>query len=107
MEKLVISWEGTKKTDFSIGKLYITRGAAVLAEEKPNFGSFLKDCLCRYLACDWGDTCPEDRAANNDALINGERILAEYQESQHPEWRIWIITEWDRSATTILFPDEY
>ena len=34
-------------------------------------------------------------------------ILAAYVHPEHPDWKIWIITEWDRSATTLLFPDEY
>jgi hypothetical protein len=45
---------------------------------------------------------------NDDAVKSGEdRILAAYIHPSHPEWKIWIITEWDRSVTTILFPSEY
>ena len=46
----------------------------------------------------------EDIEANSEALRNGERLFAAYETS---EGKIWIITEADRSATTILFPDEY
>lgn len=42
--------------------------------------------------------------SNNEAVKNGERILAAYM---YGDTKIWIITEWDRSATTILFPEEY
>lgn len=100
-------WEETKKTDFKLGILCATRGVADLQESDRGFSAFVNACLLRYMSCDWGDICPEDSEANDDALVSGERILAEYQQPDHPDWRIWIITEWDRSVTTILFPDEY
>lgn len=40
------------------------------------------------------------------ACTGDDRILAAYIHPEHPDWKIWIITEWDRSATTLLFPDE-
>lgn len=75
--------------------------------DNPAFETYVYTCLSRYILCDWGDTCEEDKHMNDDAVKNGERILAEYREPNHESWRIWIITEWDRSATTILFPEEY
>ena len=71
------------------------------------FATYVYACLGRYILCDWGDTCEGDRQLNDDAVKYGERILAEYRNPEHTNWRIWIITEWDRSATTILFPEEY
>lgn len=71
------------------------------------FAAFVNECFNRYIRCDWGDTCTEDQRSNYYAIKHGERILAEYKHSDHSDWRIWIITEWDRSITTILFPDEY
>lgn len=62
------------------------------------------ECLIRYMLHDWGDLCEEDKQANDDAFIHDERILAKYSTSQGD---IYIITEWDRSATTILFTEEY
>lgn len=99
--------EGRNKNEFELGTVYLTRGVADLQERDRGFSAFVNACLLRYASCDWGDTCPEDSEANNDALVGGERILAEYRQADHPDWRIWIITEWDRSVTTILFPDEY
>ena len=61
--------------------------------------------LARHAAGDWGDLDAEDRAANERALCTGERILSAYQLADGQ--RLWVITEADRSATTILFPDEY
>jgi len=75
--------------------------------ENREFASFIDQCFNRYIQCDWGDTCEEDKRSNRYAVKHGERILAEYKHTMHPDWRIWIITEWDRSVTTILFPDEY
>lgn len=55
-----------------------------------------------------GDCCAEDAQLNNDALASGnDRLFSVYNPADHPDWRIWIITEWDRSVTTVLFPDEY
>ena len=42
-----------------------------------------------------------------EACDGEDRIVAAYEREGHPEDKIWIITEWDRSATTVLFPDEY
>lgn len=90
-----------------IGQLCMTRGVSDLAVEDEEFAYHVDLSLARYLCGDWGDTCDEDKEQNDDAVVNGERILAEYRHPEHPDWRIWIITEWDRSVTTILFPDEY
>lgn len=58
----------------------------------------------RHARNDWGDMCDDDKAANDQALINGSRIFSGYETS---EGKVWIITEADRSATTMLFPSEY
>ncbi|MBN9501321.1 MAG: hypothetical protein BGO01_08560 [Armatimonadetes bacterium 55-13] len=54
---------------------------------------------------DWGELCPEDKAANEQALKDDSRILSAYTD----RWgnKFWIITECDRSATTILLPEDY
>ena len=59
---------------------------------------------------DLGELCDEDKALNDEALNDpdcGGRIFSAYVNSDNENWRIWIITESDRSATTVLFPDEY
>lgn len=90
-----------------MGRLVATRGIVDLIDENRGFSVFVSQSMARYVQCDWGDTCVEDWQSNDDAVKEGDRILAEYQEPNHPNWRIWIITEWDRSVTTILFPSEY
>ena len=67
-----------------------------------------EDILCgmqRHLAGDWGDVDSHDHAANERALIEGTRLLSAYQSAQGVKF--WIITEADRSATTILLPEDY
>lgn len=59
----------------------------------------------RHSTGDWGDVEREDWAANDDALVNGGRLFSTYQLTAAA--RVWIITEADRSATTVLLPDEY
>ncbi len=90
---------------FSLGQTVMTRGIADRIEEEPGFGAFVYASMGRYTNCDWGDTCEADKKTNDVALIIDGRILAVY--SYRPGEDIWIITEWDRSVTTILFPYEY
>ena len=65
----------------------------------------LLQLLERHLRGDWGDTCKIDRVANEHAICNGDRIVSWYQLSG--KTRVLIITEADRSATTIMLSDEY
>jgi len=60
--------------------------------------------LKRHANGDWGDLCQEDIEENELSLKEGFRLLSAYQKG---EKKIWIITEADRSATTVLFPEEY
>jgi len=92
---------------FMLGRLVATRGVAELMDTDQQFSEFVSASLRRYTGCDWGNLCDDDHAMNDDAVKNGERILASYDHPTHKDWKIWIITEWDRSVTTILFPSEY
>lgn len=74
----------------------------------PEFARFVRNSLVRYANCDWGELDDEDAEMNDLALKNGDdRIIASYEHPEHPKYKIWILTEWDHRATTILFPDEY
>lgn len=88
----------------NLGKVYMTSSIAIDVEESTKFAREITNALARYQHCDWGDTCEEDAQLNNDAVKDGDRILAAYNTSKG---KVWIITEWDRSATTILYPEEY
>ena len=61
--------------------------------------------LRRHAVGDWGDVTPDDRAANDDALLSGERLLSVYQSATGTTF--WVLTEADRSVTTVLLPDDY
>ena len=89
---------------FSLGQVVITRGIADKMQESSNFTDFVNKSLTRYSECDWGDTCESDAETNNCAVKGDDRILAVYKNDTDT---IWIITEWDRSCTTVLFPEEY
>jgi hypothetical protein len=61
--------------------------------------------LDRHAGGDWDDVPPSDARANDQALVgHGERLFSAYET---PAGRVWIITEADRSATTVLLPEEY
>jgi hypothetical protein len=68
-------------------------------------GQSAEDLLRRHVSGDWGDLDDDDRRANAEALETGARILSAYVTVLGE--RLWIITEADRSLTTILRPDEY
>lgn len=78
-------------------KVYMTRGISAEILRNEEFAKFVSESLKRYLAHDWGDICKEDKQMNDSG---DDRIVARYN-------NIYIITEWDRLYTTILFVDEY
>lgn len=89
---------------FNLGRVVWTRGVNEKVADSLPFGKFVLDSLKRHRCGDWGDLPPEDKAENEYSIEHGLRILSAYD---HPDGKIWIITEADRSATTILFPEEY
>lgn len=86
------------------GSFYMTRDVAEAMQEDPDFEVEVLTALSRYLSGDWGDLCRSDKKLNEEAIATGERVLAAYSSTKG---KIYIIPEWDRSATTILFADEY
>lgn len=85
---------------FPMGRLVATPGAlhAVLNCE-------ISAAVNRHLAGDWGEVGKEDRAENNHSLKHGHRLFSVYRTESGVKF--WIITEADRSATTVLLPEEY
>jgi hypothetical protein len=103
-----LGWgENTMSCKFSLGQLVVTPGAAnAVAKSNQMFGEFIN----RHVHGDWGDLSDDDRQVNEEAIINGSRILSAYHTSLGD--KIWIITEavnehGKRFATTILLPEEY
>lgn len=91
---------------FKLGRVLTTRTVCDRSTSDFGFYDFLCQSIARYRECDWGDICREDWEANDRAVEQDDRTFAVYRYPQDGT-KIWIITEWDRSATTILFPDEY
>jgi hypothetical protein len=85
---------------FSLGHIVATRTAisAITWDD-------MWTALARHSQGDWGDLSREDLSANDVALSIGERLLSAYQSTTGTPF--WIITEWDRSVTTILLPEDY
>ena len=83
-----------------LGQVVITRGAM---NELP--AREVQNSLFRHAMGDWGDVCEEDWTLNDEALEHEARLLSSYRTDNGI--RFWIITEWDRSLTTILLPEEY
>lgn len=85
-----------------IGRMVATPGALkALAEAEQTPLEF----LIRHRSGDWGEVCPEDWAENDLSVREGFRILSAY--TLKTDVKMWIITEADRSVTTILLPEEY
>lgn len=90
---------------FPLGRVVVTCGVNDKMAEDPDFAKLVTNSIKRHAAGDWGDLCQEDRQENETSLKEGFRLLSAYEADSLP--KIWIITEADRSATTVLFPDEY
>lgn len=91
---------------FQTGKVLITDGIANKIDGDEKFVEFVNNSFKRHCNGDWGDLCDEDKGANDFALRNGDdRLFSKYNYDDGES--IYIITEWDRSYTTILFPEEY
>lgn len=85
---------------FGLGRLVATRGAlAALGRDE------IGGAIGRHASGDWGDLCREDRALNVAALRDGGRLLSAYVSRSGV--RFYVITEWDRSLTTVLLASEY
>jgi hypothetical protein len=85
---------------FPLGQLVATPGAIAALSHAD-----IQTALNRHLTGDWGDLCAEDKQSNDDALRLGNRLFSAYHGENGTKF--WIITEWDRSLTTLLLPSEY
>jgi hypothetical protein len=105
---------------FALGRVFATPGALALLEKIRDTGkpysvqvaaqddarmSVALPFLRRHVGGDWGDLGAEDWKANDEAVTSGGRLLSAYVVGAGEQ--LWIITEADRSSTTILLPEEY
>ena len=93
---------------FKLGQLVATPGAiAALTKSGDEISVYIQ----RHRCCDWGDVPPEDAKLNDEAVAHEGnpdqqgRVLSSYRTSAGD--RIWLITEFDRTVTTMLLPEEY
>ena len=92
----------SKQPAFELGQIVATPGAlAALKKAGQQPGEF----LTRHVNREWGDLDEEDRKENEYSLEHGFRLLSAYKTNAGD--RLWIITEADRSVTTVLLPEEY
>jgi hypothetical protein len=95
---------------FDHGSLFTSATVFNASCEHVPFGEFVRSCVTRHLACDWGDCCPDDAALNDAALVDGSRIFSVYHIPSGLyglDSKIWIITESSREYTTVIFPSAY
>lgn len=92
----------THRRTFLLGETFMTPGADDALQES---GQTPLEFLRRHISGDWGELSDDDIQANEHSLRNGSRLLSAYRTAKGE--RIWIITEADRSSTTILLPSEY
>jgi hypothetical protein len=85
---------------FTLGRVVATPNALGIMKEEE-----ITTAIQRHQSGDWGDVSEEDRAANDQAMVQGTRILSAYHAENGT--RFWILTEADRSRTTILLPEDY
>jgi hypothetical protein len=104
--------EGVRASKFVLGRVVATPGALNLLREAHADPAIL---LWRHQSGDWGDVDASDRLHNDDSLERGLRVLSAYKLQLPPSppqagnghATLWIITEADRSVTTLLLPEEY
>ena len=89
---------------FTPGKLVWTRYINDCVADNTQFAKFVTDSLARHCNCDWGELSTEDKKENDFSMDKHLRLFSVYKKGK---FVIWIITEADRSVTTVLFPEEY
>jgi hypothetical protein len=85
---------------FPLGQLVATPNALANITQED-----ITAALHRHVVGDWGDVCAEDKLLNDRAVLEGTRILSAYRAANGTKF--WIITEADRSVTTMLLPEDY
>ncbi len=94
-------------TLFELGQTVVTSGVNELVKKLPKLEKFINQCIWRHRTGDSGDICQEDKDMNFHAMMLGNRILSSYNTDDVPDGKLWVITEADRSVTTVLLPNEY
>lgn len=89
---------------FELGRIFISSGVHAGVEDKEYTMDDIMKLITKHAHGDWGDLSEDDKKINELAIENGDRILSSHNLKGE---KVWIITEADRSQTTVLYPDEY
>lgn len=107
----------TPSVTVPLGRTTTTGGIGATIRQHPDLAQFVHQCITRHQSGDWGDVDAQDKESNDQAASNGERILSVY-DLPHPieattnfgdatVTQLWVISEWNRESTTVLWPCEY
>jgi hypothetical protein len=100
--RIAVMQKTTKQPLFDLGQLVATPGALAALEKT---GQNPMEFLSRHVTGDWDELPEEDKAENRFSLEKGFRLLSSYRTAAGD--KVWVITESDRSVTTLLLPEEY
>lgn len=92
---------------FKLGRIVATATIAERMNREKLFGDFISESFKKFTLGDWGVMSPEDQEMNNRSLVTGEGALHGSYIYQMTGEKVWIITESDRSVTTVLYPCEH
>jgi len=94
--------------ELELGQIVVTKALwehlVNLYTEELEIMKHLAGLLNRHKTGDWGEVDPGDAQSNRDAVQEGERVMSVYTLN---DTRVWVITEWDRSVTTVMLPEDY
>ncbi|MDY6969001.1 MAG: hypothetical protein SVR08_10175 [Spirochaetota bacterium] len=97
--------QATIEQKFDPGRILSSKAILMRIEEDCDFKTFVDNSIERHLCGDWGNISDQDKKKNNNALeLNNLQIISCYKNMND---KIYIITEWDRSSTLVLFGFEY
>lgn len=95
---------------FELGCIYVTSGVDTATIDFPSFLQFVAACIIDHGDGKWDSMCSSDADLNRRAARTGGRVFSSFimpEPLRHLGMHLWVITESDRSSTTVLFPGEY
>lgn len=97
----------SKRALFDLGRVVFTAAVDAHCKQNPiaRYGAVI-EVLTRHASGDFGDVVAEDWQANEQAVDEGYRVFSAYKGTALGD-KVWVITEADRSATTVLYPEDY
>ena len=108
----VAAWVKPERARVPLGWKVATAGVVEWMLDDAERMAWVSTVLTRHAGGDWGDVDAEDARANDEALRDGGRLLSAWRLPEHargsaPDDRLWVLTEADRSVTTLMWPSDY